>query len=370
MSSPLVSCIVPTLDRADRHADLYACFDSQTYEPKELLVFDGSKRISPFFSSLADARVRYEHTHRPKGEVTRIGAERNALLELAQGDFCQHLDDDDFYAPEFLSSMMARIGDAALAKLGVWNAIQESSGSIWQWDVTAMGGKHFAVVGAETPIETDVPSDGGDERIAEVFRVGYGFSYFYPRSTWEEQPFPEEGTEDVPWTRALIAAGKRVVQVMDCAHLCLHTVHPQSESVIYPQRRIGASSGLTELPRGKAIPVRPGRTYAILASVKDKHSLKGLAVRAGSWGMNVTAAQDNVAPSQYGVGAPPGGYRLVYVTGDVKAPSSIPWSVPAPLNVFDKTSIVRAWASAPPPPPKTPRVVSGLPPRLVLTRRR
>ena len=169
MSSPLVSCIVPTLDRADRHADLYACFDSQTYEPKELLVFDGSKRISPFFSSLADARVRYEHAHRPKGEVTRIGAERNALLELAQGDFCQHLDDDDFYAPEFLSSMMARIGDAALAKLGVWNAIQESSGSIWQWDVTAMGGKHFAVVGAETPIETDVPSDGGDERIAEVF---------------------------------------------------------------------------------------------------------------------------------------------------------------------------------------------------------
>lgn len=368
--TPLVSCISPTLERADRHEDLYACFDSQTWPNKELLVFDGSKRPSPFFSGLHDPRVSYTHEDRPKGEVTRIGAERNALLEQAQGSFIAHLDDDDWYAPTWIESLYSRVGGASLTKLGVWNALQESSGSIWQWDVTRMGGRHYAVVGSEKPVTTDVP-DSGDPRIAEVFRVGYGFSYFYPRSTWEAFPFPEEGTEDVPWTRALVAAGRAIVQVMDCAHLCLHTVHPKSDSVIYPQRRLaGVPQGLAELPREKAIALQPGRTYALLASVKGKHSLKGLAVRAGSWGMNVLAAQDNVPGVQYGVSSAPDGYRYVYVTGEVKVRASIPWSVPAPLNVFDKTSIVRAWASAPPAPPQAARQVAGLPPRVVLVKPR
>jgi Glycosyl transferase family 2 len=364
--TPLVSCITPTLERADRHADLYACFASQTYPEKELLVFDGSRAPSPFFSALRDPRVRYTHEDRPKGEVTRIGAERNALLATAQGAFAQNLDDDDWYAPQWLEAMMARIGGAALAKLGVWNALQESSGSLWQWDVTKMGGTHYAVVGSETPIRTTVPG-GGDPRIAEVFRVGYGFSYLYPRSTWERFPYPDEGTEDVPWTRAIVTAGLPVVQVMDCAGLVLHTVHPQSESVIYPQRRIaGLPRGMVELARGKALALTPGRTYSLLAAVKDKHTLKGLAVRASSWGMDIAAAEDRVPPASYGVGPVPGGYRLVYVTGSVKAPSSIPWSVPAPLSVFDKTTIVKAWGSLQAPP----RAVGRLPPRVVLVKRR
>lgn len=85
MNAPLASCLTPTLDRQERHAGLYRVFSSQTYPNKELVVLDESAKPSRFFTELRDERVRYFHEPSKKGDVTRIGAARNRLGELARG---------------------------------------------------------------------------------------------------------------------------------------------------------------------------------------------------------------------------------------------------------------------------------------------
>jgi hypothetical protein len=57
--APLVSHIVPTYERPERHPALYACFCDSRWPNKELLVADDSRTPSSFFGGLEDPRVRY-----------------------------------------------------------------------------------------------------------------------------------------------------------------------------------------------------------------------------------------------------------------------------------------------------------------------
>ena len=70
---PLVSVLSPTtMDRHWSHANLYHCFQQQTWPNKELVVLDTGERPSPFFSSLTDPRVRYTHLALPSNVADLI----------------------------------------------------------------------------------------------------------------------------------------------------------------------------------------------------------------------------------------------------------------------------------------------------------
>lgn len=91
---PLVSCIMPTRDRADYVLHSLELLERQDYDRWELIVVDdGRDRTGDRLPS--SANVRYVRA--AAGES--IGAKRNRACALARGELIVHWDDDDWYAP-------------------------------------------------------------------------------------------------------------------------------------------------------------------------------------------------------------------------------------------------------------------------------
>jgi glycosyltransferase involved in cell wall biosynthesis len=99
MTSPLISCVMPTFRRRRFLPQALRCFASQSYTNSELIVVDDSARSA---ASLCEGvpRVRYIHLKRP----TPTGAKLNLGIQAARGDILQKLDDDDYYRQDFLES--------------------------------------------------------------------------------------------------------------------------------------------------------------------------------------------------------------------------------------------------------------------------
>jgi hypothetical protein len=359
--------VCPTMDRPELHEPLYQTFKSQTVSPKRLYVLDTSEKASAFFSELRDLEVVYVHAPGafPRSDGTsHIGAARNYVNSLVQENVICHLDDDDWVAPEYGEVMLSRMGTSDICKMDVWRIITETEPAlILEWDTRTFGGRHYALMGDEIR-ETDVDPNEMPSDVIKMFRDGYGFSLIYRRSTWERHPFPEEGTEDFPFVRDVRDCGGKIEFVSDAAHLVLHLVSKRSKSGVFPQkivgtagapdeglraavtrRMVGLMAAMHELPSGQPIHLKPGATYSVLASLSNKHTLKSMTTQASKWGVHVKDARDNVSPAEYGVKAPDNGYRLVHITASSDKDAQLPWQVPSPLNIFDKSSVVRAWSS-------------------------
>jgi hypothetical protein len=369
----IISCITPTLNRPGKHEALYAIFSSQDWPEKRLHVLDESAEPSPFFLSCTDPSVDYVHAPiQGKREVTRIGAARNALCARAHAagaSFISWFDDDDHYASDWLSQMHSKLGDADLAKLAVFRLLVESgdaAGTLWQWDVRKMGGKHYGLRGSESPKVVEVP-EGEDPVYAEAVRYGYGFSFLFRADLQRRFPFPEEGTEDYPWVRTLQENGAKIVEVDDFAHGCVHVVSKDSQSMCWPQvalspgfgasarsmydfvrtKMLGSVEEMYELPQGKDFMAKPGVVYSVVAKIANSHTLKSITTRAESWGLSVSGARDKVDPKDFGVKPAPNGYRLIHVMGSPREEIKIPWKTNKWIAAFDESSVVRAWADQP-----------------------
>ena len=124
----LVSVIAPTT--TERHAFhehvLYASFNAQRHAHKELIVVDSGPEPSAFFGDLDDDRVRYIH----KTTANSVGAKRNVALRLANGAIVAHFDDDDLYAPTYLTKMLAALKEAQckFVKLNSWYVHDRTTG--------------------------------------------------------------------------------------------------------------------------------------------------------------------------------------------------------------------------------------------------
>ena len=104
---PLVSCVLVTRDRPDFFRQALRCFLEQDHPNKELVVVDdGEQPVGDLCSGVAG--VTYVRLARP----TPTGSKLNIGIDAARGDILQKLDDDDFYAPGFLSAATARLARA------------------------------------------------------------------------------------------------------------------------------------------------------------------------------------------------------------------------------------------------------------------
>jgi glycosyltransferase involved in cell wall biosynthesis len=101
---PPVSCVLVTRDRSAFVPQALRCFASQDYPNKELIVVDDGEQ--PVEEACAGVPgVRYIRLR----ESTPTGTKLNLGIEAARGDILQKLDDDDFYAPGFLSAAVGRL---------------------------------------------------------------------------------------------------------------------------------------------------------------------------------------------------------------------------------------------------------------------
>jgi glycosyltransferase involved in cell wall biosynthesis len=100
---PLISVLIPTRDRPRLLGLALQYYNYQSYPKKELIVIDDGE-LFPVDAAAVEA-VGGRLIRVPTGTPT--GTKLNAGAEQARGTFCQRMDDDDYYAPEFMERMIA-----------------------------------------------------------------------------------------------------------------------------------------------------------------------------------------------------------------------------------------------------------------------
>lgn len=104
---PLVTVIIPTLNRPLMLRDALASLLAQSYENWEACVVnDGGEEIGEDILQM-DKKGRIRHMR----HFTRLGqpAARNTALRLSTGEIITYLDDDDLYAPTHLEGIVKRM---------------------------------------------------------------------------------------------------------------------------------------------------------------------------------------------------------------------------------------------------------------------
>ena len=126
---PLVSCIMPTRNRAEFVLQSIRYFQRQDYAERELIILDdGDDNLAERLPR--DDRIRYVRLPGPLS----IGAKRNRGCAEARGDIIAQWDDDDWYGPQRVSAQVAPIlaGEATITGLMTWLFFDLSRGEFWR----------------------------------------------------------------------------------------------------------------------------------------------------------------------------------------------------------------------------------------------
>lgn len=229
-NAPCVSVVTPTWNREAFLPFAYRSFASQRVSGREWIVIDDSDAPSVFMASLNDERVVYRHL---RTRLT-IGEKRNLAAELARGEVIAHFDDDEVYAPDYLSTMLGqmRMRDAQFVKLGAFFLYSRVYGQFAYWDLMRKSGLHFCW--SDQPMTVlNFPQD--NPSFADN-HLGYGFSYVYTKRLWAAQPFePRSFNEDGRFITAARSRGARIALATDDTGLCLHVLHAHNTSKCFPQ---------------------------------------------------------------------------------------------------------------------------------------
>jgi glycosyltransferase involved in cell wall biosynthesis len=110
---PLVSIVVPTFNRRKYIPKLLRCFDNQTYPQNKMelvIADDGGEPVSDLLSLSRhyqpdNPRANRIVYHRLEGKYT-LGRKRNFLNRAARGDYIICMDDDDWYSPDYVRTMV------------------------------------------------------------------------------------------------------------------------------------------------------------------------------------------------------------------------------------------------------------------------
>src|ERR1700679_3127501 len=107
--SPAVSIITPTFNRPTLLQAQAAIVRAQSVQDFEWLILDDSPEPCAHFRDVLDPRIRYHHL---AGAPMLVSAKRNWLCERANASVIAQFDDDDYYAPDYLAMMLARLNES------------------------------------------------------------------------------------------------------------------------------------------------------------------------------------------------------------------------------------------------------------------
>lgn len=227
-----VSVVTPTTQsRQQFHEMLWKCFEAQAWEDKELVVVETYQhQHSEFFMKLAkkDHRLVYLKYEVPADQDWSIGVKRNIAAHFASGEFLANFDDDDLYAPSYLSSMLRALEDRSA------QAITLSTWYIYD----CLGDKfHFC-----DPIAWGLAS-GRDQNDHEVRSrtYGYGFSYVFRRKVGLDLLYENVNMgEDFQFITHLLhrRGDSSVALLRDDFGICLHLQHGANTSNSMPLREV------------------------------------------------------------------------------------------------------------------------------------
>jgi glycosyltransferase involved in cell wall biosynthesis len=120
---PFVSVLTPTFNRRKFIPILIRCFKAQTYPMDRMewiVVDDGSDKVKDLFDAAKIPNLRYI----PLDNKITLGAKRNMLNDVAKGDICVAMDDDDFYPPDRVKISVTRLRSVKDAQIKVAGSSQ------------------------------------------------------------------------------------------------------------------------------------------------------------------------------------------------------------------------------------------------------
>jgi glycosyltransferase involved in cell wall biosynthesis len=230
--TPAVSIITPTFNRHELLKAQHAIVLAQSEQNFEWLILDDGPEPSAYLAQISDPRIRYHHLLGPK---MKVSAKRNWLCERANAAVIAQFDDDDYYAPNYLSVMLARLGTsgADITKLSAWFVYSAQLKRLGYWDSAHTLGLHFTF-GPE-PVLNAFFNQVTPENMKNNY-AGYGFSYVFKKTMWEQAPFPHvEFASDFGFVSTAIAKGCRLDHFADTEGLCLHVLRRDNMSRSFPQ---------------------------------------------------------------------------------------------------------------------------------------
>jgi glycosyltransferase involved in cell wall biosynthesis len=166
--SPLVSVIIATRDRPRLLSIALRCFAAQTHENRELIVVDDGD-VAPVDQAAVDAVSGTLVRVKPG---TPLGVKLNEGARLARGVFCQKMDDDDWYSPTFVETMVR-------CALESWTIVRRPTIGV------LMGFLFFDV--ARWEVRRSTPENAP------------GATLFFEREVWEDHPFRGVPRDEDVW---------------------------------------------------------------------------------------------------------------------------------------------------------------------------
>lgn len=155
---PLVSCIMPTYNRPEFINHAVHQFLEQNYPNKELIIIDDSdnsiKSLIP-----SNSQIKYLYLN----EKLDLGSKRNMACKMSNGQFIIHLDDDDFYAQDWIEKQRSFLMNHELEVTGLNTPLfyDKTTSNIWQYTYPTVN-KPWV----------------------------YGATLCYTKEIWESNPFP------------------------------------------------------------------------------------------------------------------------------------------------------------------------------------
>ena len=199
-STPLVSCILPTKDRAAFIPQAIRSYQSQTYPHKELVIIDnGNDETESLIPFDEDPSIRYA---RIQGKPT-TGDMRNLCAKHSYGAFICHFDSDDWSAPERVVDQVTRLGDFGVVT-GYHSMLfyDERDGQCYHWHMP-----HSQV------------------------RYSLGTSLCYRREWWRHHPFPSLRVgEDIRFYQQALRHAARLVTTVPAGTMMVARVHNHQTS--------------------------------------------------------------------------------------------------------------------------------------------
>jgi glycosyltransferase involved in cell wall biosynthesis len=194
----LISCILPTRNRAKLIHYPIDSFLSQSYQNIELVILDNgddeTKALLP-----DDPRIRYE---RIQGNVT-VGMMRNKCCEMATGDIIAHFDSDDWSDPCRLEQQVAALGaDGVLTGYCDMLFYDIRDGGCYLWSIHA-------------------------------YKFALGTSLVYRKAWWYQHPFDNAMSvgEDFKFVQDSVRADSAHVSTPNVGKMMVALVHNEQTSV-------------------------------------------------------------------------------------------------------------------------------------------
>lgn len=228
-----VSVLTATFQRPHYLPHLVRTFKHQTYPDKELVILDDSPVPDANLERLAQSDPEIRYTHIP--QRLRLGAKRNLLVEQARGEIVALFDDDDYYAPQYIETMVAHLGDKDFFTLSAWYAYSLKDSFFAYWDTAVILPQHYRV----HPRDALTVVDGEQLKVyADAYLWGFGFSYVFKKAVYPVAQFGQDWNDDYQFAQRLGQAGFSRHCLPDQEGLVLHMIHQGNVSCILPQYRL------------------------------------------------------------------------------------------------------------------------------------